>query len=820
MLLPSSSTKKISLPEPFPKYWRSFLICCLIQLGLVVVIFSNVLFSGGTQVLGSQDTDLFDQFIAWRQFGFGELSKGHLVLWNPHVYAGAPYFGGFQAALLYPLNLIFLILPLPMAINWSIALHVFLIGGFMNLWAYRRGLQPGAACLAGILTMFSGAFFLHIYAGHLTNLCAMTWAPLIFLAIDELFFFFEKSDGSIHEVGGWCLLGAGAVAMQILAGHPQYVFYTGIAAGAYSLLRMVGAKKRGATLACLITIPLAGTALTTVQWLTGLQASSETIRHKVLPFEFASKFSLPPENFLTLIAPGFFGELSSSKYFGRCDLWEMSLFIGVTGLMLAIYGTLPQKATNLMKEESQKEKRKPNLKTAPATKAVPTIVRPSFLDSKLPILMIVMLLLLALGIHTPLFHFLYSYVPGFNKFRGISKFIFPATLFISLLSAMGFDRLLTSRPQGKKAPIILLSISGALFLFSFLVRIIDWQPVLSAFSKTGESNLSSQLFVNPDLSLPLKEMAELARKSAANALLISGFTAFVLGGLLLGMIRKHRMVWAIGVLALLEVLVFAYTSRTTFDSRLAASPEIQAFLNKHPGDYRIINKLNPNSAAVFGAQDIAGNDPSVVGRYAEFVAFTQGRDPDLATQILGITQIHPLFAMLRLRYGFILQNGRVGTIEFPTPLSHVTLVGGYQVIEKRQAIFTAMSHSTFDPHTTVILEQEPSPRPSAQNTGSARIVAQTTDSLIIEADTSHPSILLISDLYTPSWRAVPMPGSAQSHYKIIPANYILRAIPLQAGSHKIRVEYRPQAFIIGTWISLLALIIYIGLTVWWIRHKK
>jgi uncharacterized membrane protein YfhO len=38
----------------------------------------------------------------------------------------------------------------------------------------------------------------------------------------------------------------------------------------------------------------------------------------------------------------------------------------------------------------------------------------------------------------------------------------------------------------------------------------------------------------------------------------------------------------------------------------------------------------------------------------------------------------------------------------------------------------------------------------------------------------------------------------------MPANYCLRAVPLQAGHHKILMEYAPRGFRIGLWISIIA----------------
>src|SRR5918992_4165195 len=82
---------------------------------LTLAMFAETLIAPGTRVLGAHNTDLALHFLHWREFGFGELAKGNLALWNPHIFAGAPFFGGMQSALLYPLNWLFLVLPLPLA---------------------------------------------------------------------------------------------------------------------------------------------------------------------------------------------------------------------------------------------------------------------------------------------------------------------------------------------------------------------------------------------------------------------------------------------------------------------------------------------------------------------------------------------------------------------------------------------------------------------------------------------------------------------------------------------------------------------------------
>src|SRR5207247_9070449 len=151
----------------------------------------------------------------------------------------------------------------------------------------------------------------------------------------------------------------------------------------------------------------------------------------------------------------------------------------------------------------------------------------------------------------------------------------------------------------------------------------------------------------------------------------------------------------------------------------------------------------------------------------------------------------PLFAMPRLRNAVGHRANELKIVNAPDPaISHLHLVSSYRVLPDRNAIFDALRSTAFDPAREVILESEPEPRPSpSESAGTARIVAASTDALEIEADVEQPAILLITDAFTQSWRAVALPGSVQTNYKLVPANYILRAVPLLAGHHHLRVEY-------------------------------
>src|SRR5438046_4832237 len=166
---------------------RSTIVSLILLLAVALAMFADLLFAGATRVLGHPGSDMFLQYFAWREFGFRELAQGNLALWNPHIFSEAHYFGGMQGALLYQPNWLFLVLPTPVAINWSVALHVFLIGAFMFFWMKQRDLSAPASFFAGTLVMFCGAFFLHVFAGHLPQLRAMTWPPLLSCSLYEPF---------------------------------------------------------------------------------------------------------------------------------------------------------------------------------------------------------------------------------------------------------------------------------------------------------------------------------------------------------------------------------------------------------------------------------------------------------------------------------------------------------------------------------------------------------------------------------------------------------------------------------------------------------
>ena len=752
------------------------------MLFLTLGMFGDVLVTGRPIVLSDGQNDLASQFIYWRAFAAEQLRQGHLPQWNPHVFCGTPFLGWAQSGVLYPPNWLDLALVLPRSINLGIALHVFVAGLFTYVWGLRRGLHPIAAMIAGALFMFSGAYFLHVYAGHLSLLCAVAWTPLVFASVE----------GWIQKrTLGWSLVGMAAIAMQILAGDLQACSCTAVAAVLLLTFGLVNTPQRSKALLGFLGMYAGAAALGSIQLVATFQAASESVRAGGISYEFASMVSFAPENLLTLVAPGFFGDLNPAPYWGRWYWWEMCAFIGVSGLTLAAYGAVCGK----------RELRR-------------TLVP-----------LVVILLILALGSNTPLFKILYRWVAGFDRFRGSARFIAEASLFMVMLAGAGLDRLLQG-PRGNRWLALGVLVAGTILGIAALeLRATArtdqpaswWTRTMQAVYATEESYLPATAYTD-------RAFIRQAGLFASKRLLVAAAELVILSVLVIAASASRRIVYAVALMAIVEVFVFARATRTTFDLSATHSPKLKTFLDQRPGDYRIFYERQPNIAMWLGKEDVWGYAPLALKRYAEFMAFTQGQSLEGVTQYIDFSRFHPLHAMLRWRYAFVADKDKDRILKAKTVLPRLELVQQYRVISGRDEILQAMASPSFDPEQQVILETEPkpAPMPSAEK-GTATLVDSSAGQLTIEADLPHPAILLITDAYSNGWHARPLTGSVQQVYKVLPANYVLRAIPLSRGRHRIHLEYTPPGVREGIWISIVsmvALVFVTGQYVWKKRFRR
>lgn len=622
---------------------RSWVKLGALAAAFALILIGPTLFSAD-RIVSAAGQDLDGQYVAWRSFAF---SNG-FPLWNPHVFGGAPFLAGGQTGMLYPIDVVlYRLFQLRTAINLDVTAHLALAWFLMALWCRHRGASFWASAAGATAFAASGPYLAHVYPGHLSNLGTMAWMPGIFLGIDAII-----AAPSLSAI----VATAGAVSMAILAGHLQYVYYSSIVASLYAAIE----SRRSPTpwrvwLYSWAVYPLAG-AVCAAQLLPSIAAGAESARSSA-SYEFASSFYFPFERIVSLIIPG-----SVEDFRGIFNFWETTAYIGVPALLTAWWG----------------------MRRVGSTRGLVAVAVVSFV--------------LALGAQTPIYDFLFTYMPWFSSLRGAGKFIFFAALMAGPIVAAGADS-----SHGPPPWVIFLGVAFGSVLFAS--RVVVSQP-------------------------------------------------------------------------------FSEIMRTADAIRLAPRPP----------DNRVFG--TSNKAMLAGADDIWGNDPMVTKRWAEFMAFTQGSEVDEATQDLRIIKASPLLGLTRISAPGIRALPRFSIV-------HQAVVG-----TSRDQILEKVASAPADLGNRVVLESMPLPAPQwSEAHEEVRVEGTWPNSTDLMVDLDRAGVLFVTDAYANGWKAIPLPGSDQDRYDLVPADWAFRAIPLGRGHHHIRMAYRPRSFDVGMAVSLSTLFI-------------
>jgi hypothetical protein len=271
------------------------------------------------------DYDAFVYFYPQRAFLGQALRHGQLPLWNPYLFMGAPFLANPQAAVLYPFSWLFAIGPVWVGYSAQLVLHSFLAAWFMYLFArHALGCLPLAAATGGLAYGFSG--FAVGQAGHLNQLSAAAWLPVILLA-------YERAVYTRRPI--WVATGAVALGLQILAGHPQVVYMTLIT---LVLLGVVCAPWRapvrlGWAVLAGVLLGGVGVLLAAAQLLPTLELAPLSIRGGGVQWRDAVAGSLPPYLFPRALLPPYWLDGGSTEFWGYIGMVPVTL--GILALLFA-----------------------------------------------------------------------------------------------------------------------------------------------------------------------------------------------------------------------------------------------------------------------------------------------------------------------------------------------------------------------------------------------------------------------------------------------------------------------------------------------------
>lgn len=283
---------------------------------LAGVFYGSCLWGGRTLVL----RDLYTQFYGARWWYQHSLASGSLPTWNPYVACGVPFLANPQNAVLYPLSLIFAVLPFGIALAWYAALHQVLLGLFCYLLARELGLGFRGALLAGIVAAWAGIPVKQIEFPEMTG--GLAWTPLVLLAGWKCL---------NAPAARWAALGGAAFGLQLLAGSPYPPLYSCVGLACAILAAAPGARRRLAPgLGWLAAALLMGALVGCAQYLPTLLLA-RGLRVTELSGVMQARFSLRLRDLVDLAGPWFAGFPN----------WEKCFYVGITALFLALSALRP-----------------------------------------------------------------------------------------------------------------------------------------------------------------------------------------------------------------------------------------------------------------------------------------------------------------------------------------------------------------------------------------------------------------------------------------------------------------------------------------------
>jgi len=157
------------------------------------------------------------------------------------------------------------------------------------------------------------------------------------------------------------------------------------------------------------------------------------------------------------------------------------------------------------------------------------------------------------------------------------------------------------------------------------------------------------------------------------------------------------------------------------------------------------------------------------------------------------------------------QGGDLDIFRVEMALPRAWGVGRAEVVPTRQVALERIASDAFDPTSTVIFAAEdlPDDMPEAGSSASGTFHA-------VHTDFSQPGFLVLSERFDDGWQAEVDSADAP----VLRANGLLRAVPLAAGQHTVKLSFQPGEYVWGFRISAItvalsgvAIILYLGVSV-------
>ena len=737
------------------------------------------------------------------------LREMKIPLWDSSLFCGIPVAPGTFSRYLNPLVLfVFLIFPLPLAHDVLLCMYLLGTGIFTYLYLRKMGLNDLPSLIGAVSWMFNGY--------------AMVWfefevIQMLALSLPAMLYFFEiwirrRNPASL-------LLFTIAGAVSISSGFAHVLMYQFFFVSAYMVFRCFRLKSHGDglkrfTKKDILSVGFAfllGVLLSTDFLLSHVSLTNDIQRRGYSFKELYHKTGRLPAGYLTtLLFPDFYGSPAQPMTFTPNvrgnqpynNYNELCVYAGVLTLFLAV-ASLPY----LLK--------------------LPNIA----------FYWMVLLISLAMAMGSILYYPLMRFFPGLNLTTP-TRILYIFGFTISVLAAFGAQALISS-PLEKKWWIfslwlILFALGIGMFYFSQSdtgIRLATRHLDPNAVSRNFQF---FQQHFSLDSPILRKPMLLIATAFLLLTLVLFSDTAFL----------KQVFLFAGLTILAFDLMSFAKFYNTVSDREMAYPPTAGIrYLQNDPSKFRIAayGSFLHNTFSLFKIPDIGGYSSLYPRRYGEYLHVGQygGRQPlpDRFSRWVSLRRFgSPLFDLINTKYILVpprmnvkhpaldlVYDQEIKIYRNKNAFPRVFATPSYQVCkDPAVARETLVASDRASLRKRVILESEPPDGFRTHNSAdhkpfqpSIHVVAYGEGRIEIEVDADRNAFLVVSDSYHPGWR-VTVDGREKT---ILRANYIMRAVPFTAGSHRIVFYFRPPKVMTGIIVTALGWLIMI-VSVMWVAFKR
>lgn len=737
---------------------------------------------------------------------------GERTLWTNSIFGGMPT---FQIDGSQPKNLIqyvekasqlFFKRPIGYFFAMAIMFYIFLVYLKINPWLSIIG-AIAFSLSVGNMTLFE--------AGHMTKLRVLASFGLIATGFFMLFKEKYLTGGIIYALG---------LGISLYANHVQMTYYFYLALGIYVLIELFKRFKTGEwaafgkTFLVLILATMIGVGSSASKLWTTYEYAKDTMRGDPILATTGEPTSSSETKGLEW---GYAMNWSN----GWLDLFS-SIIPGVAG---GGSGEKLSKDSALAKDLRKKGVRVGNdFKAGVYWGSLPVTSGPMYFGAifcflfilglmlvkgpmKWWIAIVVLLMLLAsMGknfalLNKPLFDFF----PLFNKFRTPNSILVVAGFFVPLLGMLTLSGILKgsiTKESIIKKLYIALGISGGLCLFfAFLA------PGMFDFSSLSDARMEQAGY---SLDALHSDRKSLMRKDSLRSLVLILLSGGLIWAFVKEKIKASVLIAATGILAIGDIWTVSkryvdsgdFVSKRNYEKNFTPRPVDTEIMKDQDPNYRVldlsVNTFNSATSSYFH-KTIGGYHPAKLQRY----------DDIIYKQIVDGNQA--VLAMLNTKY-FISQDQKVQPF---SGLGNAWTVSSLKMVNTPNEEFESLEG--FDPKTTAIVHNEFANYVSGLNptgTGNIKLTEYKPDHLTYTSQGSSDELAVFSEVwYGPNkgWDAY-IDGQLVDHIRV---NYILRALKIPAGNHKVEFKFEPSSYYRGEMVTLIfSLLLVLGLL--WVLYKE